>query len=56
MGDDTADVVRSARVVDEPQQAVDRLGGTMNIENDAGAIFTVTVPVTAPSSEPEQEQ
>jgi len=27
------------------QQAVLRLGGTMNVDNDAGAIFTVTLPL-----------
>ncbi|ALG28619.1 hypothetical protein AOZ07_06180 [Glutamicibacter halophytocola] len=31
------------------QQAVLRLGGTMNVDNDAGAIFTVTLPLESSS-------
>ena len=34
------------------QQAVTRLHGTMSIDNDAGAIFTVTLPVQHPSTDP----
>ena len=31
------------------QQAVTRLHGTMSVDNDAGAIFTVTLPVAGPA-------